>query len=117
MSATMARQGGWVQLEQSDMCLALNMAKMAKGGFSRDTIEETQQENKKSRTEVREEKKWGILFPRNNKLKAAIESHPAMVRENQPDGCLPCQNGTVINPQTCWRGKGTGEPQPRPAPC
>jgi len=34
MSATMARQGGRVQLEQSDMRLALNMAKMAKGRFS-----------------------------------------------------------------------------------
>jgi hypothetical protein len=33
MSATMARQGGRVQLEQSDMRLALNMAKMAKEGF------------------------------------------------------------------------------------
>jgi len=33
MSATMARQGGRVQLEQSDMHLALNMAKMAKEGF------------------------------------------------------------------------------------
>ena len=30
MSATMARQGGRVQLEQSDMRLNLNMAKMAK---------------------------------------------------------------------------------------
>jgi len=34
MSATMARQGGQVQLEQSDMRLALNMAKMAKEEFS-----------------------------------------------------------------------------------
>jgi len=33
MSATMARQGGRVQLEQSDMRLPLNMAKMAKEGF------------------------------------------------------------------------------------
>jgi len=33
MSATMARQGGRVQLEQSDMRLAWNMAKTAKGGF------------------------------------------------------------------------------------
>jgi len=41
MSATMARQGGRVQLEQSDMPLALDMAKMAKGGFSRAAIEET----------------------------------------------------------------------------
>jgi hypothetical protein len=41
MSATMARQGGRVQLEQSDMRLSLNMAKMAKEGFFRATIDET----------------------------------------------------------------------------
>jgi len=41
MSATMAKQGGRVQLELSDMRLALNMAKMAKQGFSREAIEET----------------------------------------------------------------------------
>jgi hypothetical protein len=40
MSATMARQGGQVQLEQSNMRLPLNMAKMAKEGFSGATIEE-----------------------------------------------------------------------------
>jgi len=39
MSATMARQGGWVKLEQSNMHLALNMAKMAKGGFLRTAVE------------------------------------------------------------------------------
>ena len=43
MLATTARQGGRVQLEQSDIRLALNMARMAKGGFSRAAIEETQQ--------------------------------------------------------------------------
>jgi hypothetical protein len=37
----MARQGGRVQLEQSDMRLELNMAKMAKEVFSRAAIEET----------------------------------------------------------------------------
>jgi hypothetical protein len=37
----MARQGGRVQLEQSDMCLALNMGQMTKEGFSRAAIEET----------------------------------------------------------------------------
>ena len=63
MSATMARQGGRVQLEQSDMCLALNIAKMAKGGFSRAAIEETQQLIKKPRSEVREEKKRVMSFP------------------------------------------------------
>ena len=42
MSSTMARQGGWVQLEQSNMRLALYMSDLAKGGFSRATIEEMQ---------------------------------------------------------------------------
>jgi hypothetical protein len=52
MYATMARQGGRVQLEQSDMRLALNMAKIAKGGISHAAIEETQQLNKKPHAEV-----------------------------------------------------------------
>jgi hypothetical protein len=38
MSATMAKQGGRVQLEQSDMRLALNIAKMA-NGFLRAAME------------------------------------------------------------------------------
>ena len=41
MPATMAKQGGQVQLEQSDICLALNMAKMARGEFMQAAIEET----------------------------------------------------------------------------
>jgi len=63
MSATMARQGGRLQLEQSDMRLALNMAKMAKEGFSRAAIEETKYLIKKPCAEVREEKKRGVEFP------------------------------------------------------
>jgi len=73
MSATMARQGGRVQQEQSDMRLALNMAKRAKGGFSRSAIEETQHLIKKPRPEVREVKKRGVEFPGHRKVKAAIE--------------------------------------------
>ena len=112
MSATMARQGGRVQLEQSDMHLALNMAKMAKEGFSRAAIEETKYLIKKPRAEVREEKKRGVEFPGHKKVKAAIQRHPAMLRHNQTPGCLPCQNGTAKNPQTRWRRKGTGAPPP-----
>jgi len=41
MSATMARHGGRVQLERSDMRAALNIAKMAKGGFLHAPIHET----------------------------------------------------------------------------
>jgi hypothetical protein len=38
----MATEGGWVQLEHSDMHLALIMAKMANSEFSRTGIEEAQ---------------------------------------------------------------------------
>jgi hypothetical protein len=112
MSAIMAREGGWVQLEQSDMRLALNMAKMAKEGFSYAAIQETKYLIKKPRAKVREEKKRGVEFPGHKKVKAAIQRHPAMLRHNQTPGCLPCQNGTVKNLQTRWRRKGTGAPPP-----
>jgi len=110
MSATMARQGGWVQLEQSDMRLGMNMAKMAEHGFLRAAIEEKQQLIMKPRAEVREEKKLGVVFPGHNKEKAAIERHPAIVWESQTHGCRPCQNGTSMNPQTRLRPKDTGAP-------
>jgi hypothetical protein len=113
MSATMARQGGRVQLEQSDMRLALNMAKMAKEGFSRDALEETQKLIKKPRAELREEKRRGVQFPGHKSVKAIIGSHPAMQYENQLDGCLPCQNGVARNPATRWRRKGTAAGAPR----
>jgi len=117
-------QGGWVQLEQSDIRLALNMAKMAKGGLSRTTIEETQFLIKEPRTEVQEWKKPGVEFPGHGNAKAAMDRHPAMLQENETDCCLPCQSGTAKNPQTCWRCKGTGappqerlrEPTPEPTP-
>jgi len=122
MSATMARQGGRVQLEQSDMRLALNMARLAKGGFSRTAMKQTQFLIKKPRAEVREQKKRGVEFPGHNHVKAATQRHPTMLQENQTDGCLPCQNGTAQNHYTCWRRKGTGAPpaerlrQPTPEP-
>jgi len=112
MSPTMARQGGRVQLELSDMRLALNMAKMAKEGFSRTAIEETKYLIEIPRAEVREEKKRGVEFPGHTKVKAAIQRHPAMLRQNQTSGCLPCQNDTAKNLQTRWRRKGIGAPPP-----
>jgi len=59
----MAKQGGREQLEQSDMHLALNMAKMAKGGFLHPTIEETQYLIKKPRAKIQEEKMLGVESP------------------------------------------------------
>jgi len=112
MSATMARQGGRVQLDHSNMRLALNMAKMAKEGFSRAAIEETKYLIKVPRAEVREEKMRGVGFPRHKKVKAVIQRYPAMLFQNQTSGCLPCQNGTAKNPQTRWTRKGTCAPPP-----
>jgi len=100
MSASMARQGGRVQLEQSDMRLALNMAKMAKGGFLRSAIEEMQCLIKKPRAQVWEEMKLGVEFPGHKNVKTVRDRQPAMLRENQTDGCLPGQNGIAHNPQT-----------------
>jgi hypothetical protein len=116
MSATMAKHGGRVQLDQSNMRLALNMAKMATEVFSQAAIEETQQLIKQPCAKVRELKKRGVEFPGHNMVNAAIKRHPAMVRENHMDSCLPCRNGTTKNPQTCWKRKGTGALLPRQAP-
>jgi len=58
------------------------MAKMGKGGFSRATIEETKFLIKKPWAEVRQEKKWGVDFPGDKNVKAAMERHPAMLWEN-----------------------------------
>jgi len=85
---------------------------MANKGVSRAAIEETKYLIKKPRAEVREEKKRGVEFPGHKKVKAAIQRHLAMLRQNQTSGCLPCHNGTARNPQTRWRRKETGTPPP-----
>jgi len=116
MSTTMARQVGRVQLEQSDMCLVLNMAKMANRGFSCTAIEESQHQIKTHRPEVKEDIMQAAEFPRHKYGKAAIQRHPGMFQENHSGFCLPCQNGTAKDPQTHSRRKGTGEPPPELAP-
>ena len=47
-------------MEQSDMHLALNVAKMAKEGFLLAAIEETQFLMKKPRAKDQGEKQWGV---------------------------------------------------------
>jgi len=94
------------------MRLALNMAKIANEGFLRAAIEERKYLIKEPRAEVREEKKRGVEFSGHKKVKVAIQRHPAMLRQNQMSGCLPWQNGTAKNPQTCWTCKGLGAPPP-----
>jgi len=101
----MAREGGRVQLEQSDMCLALKIAKMAKGGCSRASIQERQYQITKRQTEAREVKKWRLESPCHNTVKAVIETHPAMLRQTHPKGCLRCHNRTATDLQTYRRHK------------
>jgi hypothetical protein len=103
MSATMVRQAARVQLEQSDMGLALNMAKMSKEGIAHAAIEEMKYVIKTQRAEVQEVKKRGVLFPVYQKVKTAIQRHLAILLQKHPSGCLPCQNGTAMNPQPRWR--------------
>jgi len=112
MSATMARQGGHVQLEQSNMRLALNMPKMANWGFLYAAIEDMKYLIKKPRTEVREEKKQGVEFPGHETVKAEIERHPVVLRHNPKDGCLICPHVSAMNPQTHLRCKRSGTPPP-----
>ena len=100
MSATMARQGGRVQLEQSEMRLALNMAKMDEEGFSRAANGDTQRLMQKPHAEVREEKKWGVVFRKHNKAQAEIKRHTAMVVENRTEGCRPFHIRAAKYPQT-----------------
>jgi hypothetical protein len=115
MSAIMARQGGRVQLEQSDMRLAFNMAKMANCGFSLAAILVRQQLIKKPRAEVQEEKKRRVEFPVHQNMRAPKDRLRAIVYKHHTAGCLPCNNGTARNPQTCLRGKETASPPPEPA--
>jgi hypothetical protein len=97
------------------MRLTLNLAKMAKGGFSHTAIDNTQHRIEKPHAKVREEKTRGVEFCGPTRVKDAIESHPAMVYKNQTDGRLPCQNGTAENLVTRWRCKGPGTPPAEPA--
>jgi len=112
----MSSQGGWVKLEQSDMRLAWNIARNAQGWFLRAAIEDTHYLIKKPLAKVREEKQCGVVFPGHSQVTAAIERHPAMVRENQTDGCLPRENGTVKNLQTYWSRAAIGAPPPEHVP-
>jgi len=68
MAATMARQGGQVPLEQSDMSLGLNKAEMAEEGFSPAPTKETKYHMKKPHAKVREEKTWDVEFPGHNEV-------------------------------------------------
>jgi hypothetical protein len=88
MSATMARQGDQVTLEQSDLHLVMNMPEMANGALSHLAIKKSQYVLKKPCSVVQEKRMWGLECPSNRKRKDEIEKHLAMVCEDQTDGCL-----------------------------
>ena len=105
MSATRAKQGGRVQLEQSNMRLAFDMAKMTSPRISHVAIEEMQSLIKKRHAKVQEEKKWGVEFPGHKKVIAAIERQTAMLCQNHTAGCLRFQTGPILNSQIHWHLK------------
>jgi hypothetical protein len=76
----MARQGGQVQLEPSDMHLTLYMENMDKGRFPCATIEETQYLVKIPQTYILAENKWGVEFHGCRIVKAALVTHLAMLQ-------------------------------------
>jgi len=112
MFAPLQREGGQVQLEQPDLRLALNMATMLELEYMRATMEDRQRRFKQLLAKVQKQNMQGVEFPAYKHVKAAMEIPWAMVRKNQMNVCLPCQNGTAQNQQTCRRKKGIGAPQP-----
>jgi len=94
------------------MRLALNMAKTAKDGDSRASIEETKYLMSKPLAEVRVEKMRAVELCRHKQEKAAIVKHLAMLCQKQTCRYLPCQYGTSKNLHTHWRRKGTCALQP-----
>ena len=112
MLATMARQGGRLQQEQSNVHPAWNMAKIAKCRLQRAAME-PQVLISKPHAEVQEETMRGVAFPGHNRVEAVIERNLAMLRQQHTARCLPCEKCTARNLQTRWRRKGTGAPPPK----
>jgi hypothetical protein len=75
------------------MCLAMNMAKMAQGRFSRVAIEDTHYLIKNTLAEAREETKRGVEISGYKKIMAVMERFPAIIRQNHMAVCLPYQHG------------------------
>jgi hypothetical protein len=75
-------------MEQSDICLALDMTKIANGGISHATTEETQFLIKKPYTTVQEEKMSGIESHGHETTQGAIHRRQAMLRQHETNGCL-----------------------------
>jgi hypothetical protein len=68
-----------VQMEQSDMPLALNMAKIVNRGILCATIEKTQYLIKKLQADVGQDKKRAVEIPGYKQVMASIERPSAML--------------------------------------
>jgi hypothetical protein len=108
ISATMARQEVWVQLELSDMCLVWNTADMAKEGCLQAAVEKTQYVIIYPCPVVWEEQKWCVEQPGNKQVKAAIQRHMAMLAQNHMPCCLSCNIVGLNCLQRLRRCSGTG---------
>jgi hypothetical protein len=89
MSTTLARQGGQIWLQQSDMLIVLMMAIMAKGGLLCAAQDETQYIINTPCAEVWAKRMQKAGCSGYGKVKGAIERHQAMVHEIHMHHCLP----------------------------
>jgi len=110
MAATKARQGGRVQLEQSKMCLTLNLAKMAKAGFTVAAMDKTQFVRKTPCTKVLEAKTPSDKYPGHIKVKSMIARHLAIHLQHHMARYLLSKNVTATIPQARWRWITTDPP-------
>ena len=62
----------------------------------------------KPHTKFREVQNWSVEFAGNQRLKAAMERHPAMLHQNNMNRFLPRQQVTAKNHQSYWRCNSAG---------
>jgi len=53
-----------------------------------------------------------VEFSGHNERKVVIQGQPDVFHQNQPNGCLPCQNDIKMDPHTSWWIKDIGAAGP-----
>ena len=91
------------------MKLVKNHERKTKEGLMAENIGEIVKIRRKPRAEQQAEKAWGLRFEGEKNVKHSQDPHLANVVENQPPGCLECQDGIAGNPETRWRRGGVKE--------
>ena len=108
-TADLVRQVGRVTIEQTDMKLVKNHERKTKEGLTAENVGEIVKIIRMPRAEQRAEKAWGLRFECEKNVKHSQDPHQANIIENQPPGCLECQDGIARNPETRWRRGGVRE--------